>query len=433
MLKAGSHGTGERAASCVMTAWNTYFKAIKICVCLLIVSMLALLHYTLRQNSAYLVAQSSLTSEDERLASQWRHQRVLASSRGQETQPISTTTTTQSPTRILNTTQPPVTSGSTSETALLPYSAPQRPKPLPKITINSLLPPSNDTVFLPQRHLHSEALSTPPEHLTHHPHTLSSRLTADDILSPRSPGGGYVVVMKVYEQQTMASGNLLQLQCWASMLNMSLVTPYMKLSNIVTPLDEAKLRSHLSLWDTFSKTHWHAHTRAHGYLPMVTFEEWVRGGPRTLVVVQFKYPILSRVKEKKKEGIIFPHPHQGDDYTKGCEFKFISGKVLQFLRNKGFTVVRKVCLNFQQGDGFTFTELQEHLFGSHQPGGVTLLVDMWRGLGEPQRVLITDKICREEHPFREQVQPSPRLLQDAQSYKDRYLGSRRLHSSHGQV
>ena len=50
------------------------------------------------------------------------------------------------------------------------------------------------------------------------------------------------------------------------------------------------------------------------------------------------------------------------------------------------------------------------------------MMDMWRGLGEPQRVLITDKICREQHPFREQVQPSPRLVADAQSYKDKFLG-----------
>lgn len=388
-----------------MGLWTAVFKTMKLCFCLLLLSMLALLHYTMRQQDSSVVDLQSgerfLTSGSE----QWREgrvHRVLASATSQET--------TDSTERA------PQTLQTTSHTVAPSPSGSQRPKPLPHFNLQSLLEMTNDTAFLPRPSNTTSLSQTNYRQST-------SRISSDEVLSPRSPGGGYVVVLRVYEQQTMASGNLLQLQCWASMLNMSVVAPFMKLSQMVTPLDESRHPSHLSLWDTFSQTHWQTHTKAHGYLPLVQWGEWVRKAPRKLIAVQFKYPLLSQVKKKERElRVQFPHPLTGDDYSQGCEFKFLSGKVLKFLKSKGFAVVRKVCFNFLNGDGFTFSEFQDHLLGGYRPGEASVMMDMWRGLGEPQRVLITDKICREQHPFREQVQPSPRLVADAQSYKDKFLG-----------
>lgn len=427
-----------------MAPWTVIYKAMKFCACTLLLTMMGLLHYTLRQHTAVAV-HTSLTADgmmDQGGIVQWRlgdggslPQRVLTSNGNSWTGRImpekggvgdvnndeeETEEWTQERTQLATRTV------ASSTTSALPMVH-QMPKPLPHFNIDSLFQPSNDTAFLPYSKTRSNKLPATRDrnlpitsfHSLKHTKFHSS---PNEILSPRTPGGGYVVVLKVYEQQTMASGNLLQLQCWASMLNMSLVTPFMKLSYILTPLDEARQRTYLSLWDTFNKTHWHKHTQAHGYLPLVDWGDWVKKAPRKVIVVQFKHPMLSRVKEKKKQGIEFPHPHSGDDFNKGCEFKFISGKTLQLLKDKGFVIVRKVCFNFQNGDGFSFTEFKEHLFGSFSPSGVSVILDMWRGLHEPQRVLITDKICREEHPFREQVQPSDRLIRDAQIYKERFLG-----------
>jgi hypothetical protein len=386
-----------------MSLWRAILKIMKLCCCLLLFSMLALLHYTLRQKESSLVALDSgeglpaFTGGPE----QWREgrvQRVVTSTTPQNTIDHESTERTEIKAQV---------SSSTSDT--------QRPRPLPHFNLQSLLHMSNDTAFLPR--LTNNTL------LPHETHYKHSELYSDDVLSPRSPGGGYVVVLRVYEQQTMASGNLLQLQCWASMLNMSVVAPFMKLSVMVTPLDETRHASHLSMWDTFSQAHWETHTKAHGYLPLVDWRQWVRKAPRKLIAVQFKYPLLSQVKKKETElRIKFPHPLTGDDYSRGCEFKFLSGKALKFLKSNGFNIVRRVCVNFLNGDGFTLSQFREHIFGGYLPGETSVMMDMWRGLGEPQRVLITDKICRERHPFREQVQPSPRLLADAQIYKDKFLG-----------
>ena len=287
-----------------------------------------------------------------------------------------------------------------------------------------LLQPNNDTAFLQRNDSTHKSTNEPPNtSLSLHRQSQSNNLhmSSDDILPPRTPGRGYVVVLDLYEQQTMASGNLLELQCWASMLNMSVVTPFMKLSKMETPLDEAEQTKFLSMWDTFNKTHWDEYTQAHGYLPLVEWEDWVKRAPRKVIVVQFLYSDPPTVKKMKKQGIKYPHPRSGDAYSKGCEFKFLPGN-LTFLEANGFIVVRKVCFNFKNGDGFTFSQFQEHLFGHYEPGQVSVMMDMWRGMNLVERVLITDKICKEQHPFREQVQLSSRLLQDAETYKDRFFG-----------
>ena len=389
------------------SVWGAVLKTMKLCFCLLLLSMLALLHYTLKQTDNSLVGLDLGEEVQEFTGSLelWREgraQRVLASTTPQNTAEY----------RATNGRTETQTQAATSATVPV---APTRLRPLPHLHLQSIL---NESAPLPPL--------TNDTHLPHQPgYNLSTgeEPSPDDVLSPRSPSGGYVVVLRVYEQQTMASGNLLQLQCWASMLNLSVVAPFMKLSQMVTPLDEARHSSHLSLWDTFSRDHWERHTEAHGYLPLVDWGQWVRQAPRKLIAVQFKYPLLSQVKKKEKElKLHFPHPLTGDDYSEGCEFKFLSGKALKFIKSKGFAIVRKVCFNFFNGDGFTFSQFRDHIFGGYDPRDTSVMMDMWRGLGEPQRVLITDKICRERHPFREQVQPSLRLVADTQTYKDKFLG-----------
>ena len=231
-----------------------------------------------------------------------------------------------------------------------------------------------------------------------------------------------MVVNRVYEQQTMASGNLLQLQCWASLLNMSVVKPFMANSYLKTPLDESKHAAMLTFGDTFNETHWYEHTRQHGYLPLVQWREWVSKGPRRVIAVQLRYPLLSGVKQKRAEGMQFPHPFTGEAYKEGCAYNFISGNNQKALLALGFKVVRKVCFNFLNGDEFTLSQFRDHIFGSLHPHQVSLVMDEWRGLGEPQRVLVHERVCQEQHPFREWVNPSHRLVSDTERYVQDNLG-----------
>ena len=233
---------------------------------------------------------------------------------------------------------------------------------------------------------------------------------------------GYVAVLKIYEQQTMASGNLLHLQCWAKSLNLAVVKPFMIDSCLRTVLDETKIRLMMKLEDTLDIDDWNTYAAQKGYAPLVEWDNFLNHAPRKLIEVQLRYPLLSTVKEIKAKGIPFPHPLEGDLYKTGCPLRFLGGKSLEFLKSRGFTVVRKVCFNFIHGDEFTLSQFRSHLLGDLDPSDVSILMNEWRGLGENQRVLIKERICKEKHPFKERIKPSQKLVRNAERYARRYLG-----------
>lgn len=234
---------------------------------------------------------------------------------------------------------------------------------------------------------------------------------------------GFVVALKIYEQQTMASGNLMQLQCWAKLLNLAVVKPFMKDSFLSTPMDDTKHYTMLTLDDTFDMDDWSQHTAKLGYAPLVDWYHFVKNAPRDVIVVQIKYPTLTHVKAIRSQGLPFPHPPRGDEYKEGCRFKMLSssGKLGTALRAKSFRVVRKVCFNFLTGDELSLEQFHSDILGEYQPGNVTIIFDEWRGIKENQRILLQGDFCREEHPYREYLKPSHRLLKDAEAYAKRFL------------
>ena len=234
---------------------------------------------------------------------------------------------------------------------------------------------------------------------------------------------GFVVALKIYEQQTMASGNLMQLQCWAKLLNLAVVKPFMKDSFLSTPMDETKHYTMLTLDDTFDMDDWSQHTAKLGYAPLVDWHHFVQNAPRDVIVVQIKYPTLTHVKAVRSQGLAFPHPPSGEEYKEGCRFKMLSssGKLGTALRAKSFRVVRKVCFNFLTGDELSLKQFHSDILGEYQPENVTIIFDEWRGIKENQRVLLQEDFCQEEHPYREFLKPSQRLLKDAEAYAKRFL------------
>ena len=258
---------------------------------------------------------------------------------------------------------------------------------------------------------------------------VSTRVQAETVYSSRSvpvntTAVGYVAVLKIYEQQTMATGNLLQLQCWANSLNLAVVKPFMVNSCLRIVLDESKLAQMMRLDDTLNIGNWNEYTAEKGYAPLADWNEFINHAPRKVILVQLRYPLLSTVKAIKAKGIPFPHPPKGDQYKIGCPFKFLGAKSMDFLKSKGFTVVRRVCFNFMRGDELPLAQFHQDILGHFDSSSVTIIMDEWRGLGENQRVLIQEKICREKHPFREQVKPSQKLVKSAKRYVKEYLGGR---------
>ena len=234
---------------------------------------------------------------------------------------------------------------------------------------------------------------------------------------------GFVVVLKIYEQQTMASGNLLQLQCWAQYLRLVVVKPFMFDSCLRTPLDESKHRTMMTMEDMFDMQDWSSHAASRGYSPLVEWGEFIEQAPRSVILVQIKYPVLSAVRAIRAQGKPFPRPPQAEFYRTGCKFRFIGTSNGQFLKSHGFKIVRQVCLNFNLGDELTLSQIRTEILGGFDPANVSVIIDEWRGLGENQRVLIREEICREKPPYREETKPSQRLVRDAETYISSFLNS----------
>lgn len=249
--------------------------------------------------------------------------------------------------------------------------------------------------------------------------TSSSNATSRTHVAARRQLFGYVLTLKVYEQQTMATGNLMQLQCFASQLNLSVVQPFMKDSSLTTPLDEAKHPHMLHMEDIYNMEEWDELTGSAGYAPLVKWEEFMQHAPRGVILVQMKYPTLARVKKIQESGKMFPHPlSESRDYQDGCGHS-VGERAMNALKSKGFYVAQKVCYNFLSGDYIPLQIYQSDLWGQHN---VTVIIDEWRGFGN-QRVLIKEEICPGSAQHRNLIHSSSKIERDARRYVDKYLGN----------
>ena len=263
---------------------------------------------------------------------------------------------------------------------------------------------------------HSLGQTTTNISTLHHPQSLGQDQISHD------PIRGYIVVLNIYEQQTMASGNLLQFQCWAKFLNLVVVKPFMQDSSLETPLDETNQARKLRMEDTFDMQNWNQYAQDAGYAPLVEWEEFVKSAPRKLIVVQTRFPTLTRVRAIRDQGYPFPHPPTSERlYAQGCKFKLLQSKGMHLLKKKGFVVVRTVCLNFRSGDELSLKQLQEHILDKYKDDKLSIVIDEWRGLGENQRMPIQEKICLEENNYKEHTKPSARIVRDTEAYIKRYL------------
>lgn len=242
--------------------------------------------------------------------------------------------------------------------------------------------------------------------------------------SSSHPGNGFVLSVSYYEQQSMGSRNLFQLQCWASLSGLRVVKPVMKDSNLRTPLDVQLQQTMLRFEDHFNLDQWSRYTRQEGYAPLVEWKEFLAKAPRNVILVQFGYSSVTLLKVRQRAGEQLLHPPQGDRYKSGCESNWPTGNEVAFLKSRGFSIVRKVCFNFYYGDQLTLEEFNKHLLGNRTSfSDVTVVMDMWRGFGSAQRVLIKD-VCATVARVQEHVAPSDRIFRDADRYIKSYLHGR---------
>ena len=240
--------------------------------------------------------------------------------------------------------------------------------------------------------------------------------------SSQSTRKGFVLAVAYYEQQSMGSRNLFLMQCWAKLSGLSVVKPFMKDSNLRTPLDVQLQQTMLKFEDHFNLNQWNKYVEKEGYAPLVEWRDFLVRAPKKVILAQFKYSSVTLLKSRQRAGESLLHSPQGDRYKSGCDSNWPTAVELSFLKSRGFTVVRRVCFNFYYGDQLTLDEFNKHLLGDYTNfNDVTVIMDMWRGFGSAQRVLIKD-ICSNVVRVQEHVALSDRIIGDANRYIKSYLG-----------
>ncbi len=290
----------------------------------------------------------------------------------------------------------------------------------------SLLPIPTDEK-LPFVLFEHEEISKPSE--THAPtkdHQIAMKEHVQPTLNSNTTKNGVVLAVNFYEQQTMASRNMFQLQCWAKTLGLDVVQPATKDSFLLTPLSKRLWTHQLRFQDLYDIAEWDRISKEQGFSSLINWEQFLIEGPKEVIIASFNYPSVSVLKERQKAGQPILHPPLGDRYKNGCDGRFPTSVEINFLKANSFKIVRRVCFNFYYGDQLSLNEFNSHLLGDYSSNKVTVVMEMWRGMSSGQRVLIKNPSCAEPYPIQEIISPSPRLLRDAENYVSAYFSGGRF-------
>ena len=244
-----------------------------------------------------------------------------------------------------------------------------------------------------------------------HPTLATSRPTlqkvaheaSDHSLVKQPKKRGYVIGVSFWDQQTISTGAIASLQCWAGSMEMLVAEPFMVASKFSAPIKEQNFLStetQMSLSDMYNIEVWNERTR--GGAPLMRWADFLREAPRSVILVELKsiYRYECSVEVMKR------------DYTK-------------FLSENGFTVIREVCFNKTTlSHKLSMKQFSVEIFASLLPDSVTVIFEEWSS--HTIGVIIELDKCALWFPLSRLIAPSERALNDTERYIQTYMnGSRR--------
>lgn len=229
----------------------------------------------------------------------------------------------------------------------------------------------------------------------------------------RERARGYVLAETFWEQQTSGSRNLQSLQCWAGLLGLRVVEPFIVNSVPRTPLSSTSPKPRFG--SVFDLHMWNRQSRELHHAELVPWEEFLQHAPRDVITVDIKYK--AQEKYPNEEGTS-KNLTRSERYKTGCK----PGKhnEVAFLQQNKFRVIRTVCFNFEYEDKLTMKEFDQHIFASLSPHNATTVFRMWRGLGDVGRILVGDSPCNDT-ALQIHAPLSHEIIQMTETYKSRYL------------
>ena len=171
---------------------------------------------------------------------------------------------------------------------------------------------------------------------------------------PRSAGA--ILTLSYSDQQTAAGMGVASQQCWLRYFNqsMNIVEPFASHSFLVhnseawATLEPHSQRKQLRFSDYFDLANFNR--QSGGKHLLEPWEQFITDGPRNVISVSINYAIPKRqcLSFKMECPALPEYPLETDNqnsFWTGCETDHVMQEALDFLRQKGFKVVREICLN----------------------------------------------------------------------------------------
>ena len=220
---------------------------------------------------------------------------------------------------------------------------------------------------------------------------------------------GYIIPLKLYEQQTAGARNLWGLQLWANKVGMKVVEPFIS-DNFMSFAPITKNDSNpIRFSDLYDKYYWNKQCISRGCAELVPWEEFLTMASKRIIFVQVcgvKSVVTCQTKVIAKTET---------SVSLSINEQEISKKI-KYFRDHGFKFIRWVSVRFNDSTRMTLQDFSQHIFGQYNSSTVTVMFKNWIGLRKARVNLQDIKYVTSRDSVTIGLLPSKKLVEESQRY-----------------
>ena len=225
---------------------------------------------------------------------------------------------------------------------------------------------------------------------------------------------GFVLPYRLYEQQTSAARNLLELQYWANTVNMKVVEPFVSNESLnLIPIVNG-VSNLMTFSDLYDRNYWNEQAMKYGCADLVTWKEFLLNAPKAIILV---LPWGTRHSSIKNSGYVRtvtnPDEIEGD---RECQQAQFPAEALKYFRNLGFYFVREVCITFNRTTSLSIQHFSQYILGTRDSNNVTLIFGHWQGMANSRDNLNGVASLHNFAAVRSNLFPSTKMLDFSKTY-----------------
>ena len=234
--------------------------------------------------------------------------------------------------------------------------------------------------------------------------THNDSLTINKI-TDQGESQGYLLALRIMEQQTTGAKNVLQLGCLAMSMGLRAVEPYAADSFFFYPLSNEKINLKQLFSDYYSSV---SVKRNYKHAPFDKWDTFLNRAPKKMIFVHLSYETIP----SSSQATVVP--------VDNCH---LTSNFKGFISTYGFILVKCIDYVFTDETGPAVkltdpTDFSRTIFGHYRPSEVNVVFGKWKGLGTRTRIPLNTG-CR--NIYSRQLMPSQSLMIDSDKYIQTYL------------